>query len=121
VADGKQLTAAVKRLRTTVPETGTSLYNAFDIVNQMERKPDNIYLITDGLPTQGKTPPSGERMVRPQNRVKFFLEALGRLPGKIPVNVMLYPMDGDPEAPGYLWRLAIDTQGSFMTPSRDWP
>jgi len=46
---------------------------------------------------------------------------MGQLPGGIPVNVLLYPMDGDPEAAGYLWRLAIDTKGSFMTPSEDWP
>jgi hypothetical protein len=121
VADGKQLTAAVNRLRTTVPASGTSLYQAFDAVAKMERKPDNIYLLTDGLPTQGRNPPSDERMVTPQSRVKFFIEALEHLPGKIPVNVMLYPMDGDPEASGYLWRLAIDTRGSFMTPSQDWP
>jgi len=119
--DGKQLDAAVDRLRTTVPDSGTSLYNAFDYIKSMERKPDNIYLITDGLPTQGKSAPSDERMVRPQNRIKFFADALDRLPGKIPVNVMLYPMDGDPEAAGYLWRLAINTRGSFMTPSSDWP
>jgi hypothetical protein len=121
VGDGKKLDAAVDRLRITVPQSGTSLYSAFDYIKSMERKPDNVYLITDGLPTQGKSPPSDERMVRPQNRVKFFLEAMERLPGNVPVNVMLYPMDGDPEAAGYLWRLAINTQGSFMTPSSDWP
>jgi hypothetical protein len=30
-------------------------------------------------------------------------------------------MDGDPDAAGYFWRLAIDSDGSFMTPSSDWP
>ncbi|MDP6149611.1 MAG: VWA domain-containing protein [Gammaproteobacteria bacterium] len=121
VGDGSELTAAVNRLRTTIPRSGTSLYNAFVAINRLVPKPDNIYLLTDGLPTQSKSPPSAERMIRPSSRVKYFTEALEQLPKKIPVNVLLYPMDGDPEAPGYLWRLAIDTRGSFMTPSRDWP
>jgi hypothetical protein len=121
VGDGEGLSAAVSRLRTTVPASGTSLYNAFAAVAAMEPKPDNIYLLTDGLPTQGKNPPKNEKLVQPKDRLKFFNQALGQLPGRVPVNVLLYPMDGDPDAAGYLWRLAIDTQGSFMTPSEDWP
>ena len=121
VGDGSSLTAAVNRLRTTVPTSGTSLYNAFDAVSAMDPKPDNIYLITDGMPTQGKSAPGSEKMIKPNDRLKFFSQALSRLPGKIPVNILLYPMDGDPDAAGYFWRLAIDSDGSFMTPSSDWP
>jgi hypothetical protein len=121
VGDGKKLTSAINRLRTTVPQAGTSLYNAFSVINNMNPKPDNIYLLTDGLPTQGKSAPDKEKLVRPDNRLKFFDQALGQLPSGIPVNVLLYPMDGDPDAAGHFWRLAIDSRGSFMTPSRDWP
>jgi F0F1-type ATP synthase membrane subunit b/b' len=121
VGDGKKLTSAINRLRTTVPQAGTSLYNAFGAINDMDPKPDNIYLLTDGLPTQGKNTPDKEKLVRPDNRLKFFDQALDQLPRGIPVNVLLYPMDGDPDAAGYFWRLAIDSRGSFMTPSRDWP
>jgi hypothetical protein len=87
----------------------------------MDPKPDNIYLITDGLPTQGNKPPARERLIKPGDRLKFYNQAVGLLSRRIPVNVLLYPMDGDPEAAGYFWRLAIDTDGSFMTPSEDWP
>jgi hypothetical protein len=121
VGDGDKLTAAINRLRTTVPESGTSLYNAFDVINKMERKPDNIYLLTDGLPTQGRDAPGSETFVKPNSRLKFFSQAMDRLPGGIPVNILLYPMDGDPDAAGHFWRMAIDTRGSFMTPSQDWP
>jgi len=121
VGDGSSLTAAVNKLRSTVPQSGTSLYNVFDAVAAMNPQPDNIFLLTDGLPTQGATSPSSEKMVRPQDRAKFFQQATSRLPGKIPVNVLLYPMNGDPEAAGFFWRLAIDSRGSFMTPAEDWP
>ena len=120
-ADGEKLSAAINRLRTTVPQSGTSLYNVFDAINSMDPKPDNIYLLTDGLPTQGKDRPAKEIKIKPDRRVKFFGQAKERLPGGIPVNILLYPMDGDPDAAGHFWRLAIDTRGSFMTPSRDWP
>lgn len=121
VADGKRLDAAINRLRTTVPENGTSLYNAFATVQSMETRPDNIYLLTDGLPTQGRKTPDKEKLIRPDNRIKFFNQAMDQLPGGVPVNVLMFPMDGDPDAAGLFWRLAIDTRGSFMTPSSDWP
>jgi len=121
VGEGDKLSAAVNRLRTTVPESGTSLYNAFGAIDQLDPLPDNIYLITDGLPTQGKTAPGKEKLINLQNRLKFYDQALGQLPGRVPVNVLLFPMDGDPDAAGFLWRLAIDSRGSFMTPAEDWP
>ncbi len=121
VGDGTKLTSAVNRLRTVVPESGTSLYNVFDAVTRMKPKPDNIYLLTDGLPTQGKSPPNKEKLVKPNERFKNFNQAVKLLSGETPVNVLLFPMDGDPDAAGYFWRLAIDTRGSFMTPSEDWP
>jgi len=51
----------------------------------------------------------------------LFEQAAGRLGKGIPVNTLLFPIEGDPEAAEAFWRLAIQTQGSFITPSRDWP
>jgi len=121
VGDGKRLSAAINRLRTTVPDKGTSLYNAFTAIQKMDVRPDNVYLLTDGLPTQGSKTLSKEKLITPDNRAKYFGQAVGQLPGGVPVNVLLFPMDGDPDAAGYFWRLAIDSRGSFMTPASDWP
>ena len=47
-----------------------------------------------------------------------------RMPGTpehVPVNILLYPMEGDPMAAPAYWKLAIATRGSFLTPSKDWP
>jgi hypothetical protein len=44
-----------------------------------------------------------------------------RLPAGLPVNTILLPMEGDPMAASEFWRLAVDTRGSFMCPSKDWP
>lgn len=121
VQDGSELTAAMAALRKVVPEKGTSLVNAFSVVGALDPQPDNIFLVTDGLPTQGEKPPSQVEDVRRERRVKFMVDAVRSLPRRIPVNVMLLPMDGDPDAAGYFWELAVASGGSMLTPSRDWP
>jgi len=37
------------------------------------------------------------------------------------VNIILYPMEGDPLAADAYWRLAKKTKGAFFCPSRNWP
>jgi len=115
------LEQAVAELRKVVPDKGTSLSNAFAALQQLKPAPDNVYLLTDGLPTQGKQAPGGVTQVKPAQRATFFNQAVRELPARVPVNVLLYPMDGAPDAAGFFWRLAIATKGSFLTPSRDWP
>jgi len=121
VGTGENVDKAVEALGDVVPENGTSMYRAFAAAAQMNPPPDNIFLLTDGLPTIGAKPPKSVSMVQPEKRIKLFAEAVKQLPRNSPVNVLLYPMDGDPDAAGYMWRLAIETSGSMMSPSLDWP
>jgi hypothetical protein len=118
--DGTSLGQAVANLRGTAPEGGTSLEAAFATAAGMRPPPDNIIVLTDGLPTQGLTPPRG-RIVSGGDRLKLFDRAIRALPRGVPVNVLLFPMEGDPMAAPAFWKLAIVTQGSFLTPSKDWP
>lgn len=121
VRDGSELSRAVASLRKVVPQKGTSLVNAFESIKALNPQPDNVFLITDGLPTQGAKAPSATEDVSAERRVDFMVKAARSLPRKMPVNVMLLPMDGDPFAAGYFWELAMASGGSFLTPSRDWP
>jgi len=118
--DPDKLNQAVDQLRRVVPEKGTSLLNAFDAIAEMALAPDNIFLLVDSLPTMGSNKPWGKR-VSGKKRLSLFSEAIGRLPSRVPVNIILYPMEGDPLAASSYWRLAKDTRGSFFCPSRDWP
>ena len=118
--DGPTLEKALNRLRKLVPKDGTSLENAFAVARQLNPPPDNLIVITDGLPTQGATLPS-KKLVDGDDRLKFFERALAVLPRKLPVSVILLPMEGDPAAPSAFWNLAKATGGSFMAPSKDWP
>ena len=79
-----------------------------------------MYIITDGLPTQGESPPRAAT-VSGKRRLDLFGEAVDRLPKQIPINVIMFPMEGDPMAAPALWQLAQLTRGSLLMPSRDWP
>jgi hypothetical protein len=119
-ADSLALEEAVAGLRDFTPGGGTSLENGLAALAGFAEPPDNVFLLTDGLPTQGRSPPS-KYMVSGEQRRRNFLDAIKRLPKGAPINTILFPMEGDPEAAALFWQLAMSTQGAFISPSRDWP
>ncbi len=121
VNDPDALGDAINALHKTVPKDGTSLENAFSALNALNPKPDNVILITDGLPTQGTSAPLIRKTVDGDDRLKFFERALAKYPKSVPLNVILMPMEGDPSAPGAFWLASRRTGGSFISPAKDWP
>jgi len=119
--DARVLNDALRELRSVVPKDGTSLENAFTAVLGLSPRPDNIILVTDGLPTQGVNPPTLRKTIDGEGRLKLFERAIGKVPPGVPVNVILLPMEGDPLAPGAFWTLARRTNGAFLSPARGWP
>jgi hypothetical protein len=120
VTDGSQLEAAVQALRNSVPNGPTSLHAAFNAARLMDPPPDNIYLLVDGLPTMGDVEPTRPG-VSSRQRVAHFDRAVRVLPFGVPVNVILFPMEGDPWAAPRYWQLALKTGGSMLAPPEDWP
>ena len=118
--DVDTLNGVVERLRKIVPDKGTSLVNALKVINVMVPAPDNVFLLIDSLPTMGSSKPWGKR-ISSKKRLNLFNEAIGKLRSGIPINIVLYPMEGDPLAASAYWRLAKNTRGSFFCPSKDWP
>jgi hypothetical protein len=119
-SNNKAVEAAVSGLHQSIPSGGTSLYQALSVAAKLSPRPDNILLVTDGLPTQGSSKPGGTTVSAAQ-RLEHFESAVRALPAGIPVNTILLPMEGDAYAAAAFWKLAIDTRGSFLTPARDWP
>jgi hypothetical protein len=119
-SDAKQLQAAIDAVRAIAPDKGTSLHKAFQVIGRLKPKPDSIVLLTDGLPTQGDRA-TGAATIAAEDRLALFKTAITRIPTRVPVNTLLFPIEGDPDAAAAFWSLAIDTKGSFITPSRDWP
>jgi len=116
----EEVQSAMVGLNQVVPGKGTSLVNAFQVIRDMEPPPDNVFLLTDGLPTMGKSLPL-RKTVSPNARLRHFNQAANSLVPGVPVNVILFPMEGDPMATPSFWRLAQVSSGSLISPARDWP
>ncbi len=120
IDDGRQLDSSVTALSQEVPAGGTNLEGLVLALRQLSPIPDNVYLITDGLPTRAEASPRRATVTGDQ-RMDLFRDAANRLPRQIPINVILFPMEGDPLAGAAWWQLARATGGAFISPSWDWP
>ncbi len=118
--DPRAINDVITAARAVTPAEGTSLVNAFLAIRTLNPQPDQIILITDGLPTQGSVPPA-RKFINARDREKLFEDALKILEKNTPMDVVLLPMKGDSLAAHAFWRLARKTKGSYVIPSRDWP
>lgn len=116
-AEFNQTIGAVRQL---IPAGGSNLAKALQVLRTLQPQADNVFLITDGLPTQGL---SGRerRTVSGKQRLQLYEQARSQVPAGSPINVVLLPMEGDPMAAWAYWDLALMTRGSFLTPAYDWP
>jgi hypothetical protein len=120
VSDQAAVDHALNNLYALAPAGGTALFPPFALINQLSPRPDNIFLIVDGLPTQGQNP-STRTVISSAERAKLFSAAVAELPQNIPMNIILLPMEGDPLATPSYWILAQKTGGAFLSPAKDWP
>jgi hypothetical protein len=120
LGEGRELDDALEVLKKTIPEKGTSLENLALALAELDPPPDNVYLIIDSLPTMGTRQPRGAT-VSGKTRLDLFQNAVRRLPAQVPINVIMFPMEGDPMAAAAYWNLSRISGGSFLSPSRDWP
>ena len=119
-SDAKSMDEVSVALHELAPEKGTSLYKALKVISKIQPSPDNVILMTDGLPTIGSGP-SLFGKVSARRRLSLFRDAIQLIPEDLQINVILYQMEGDPEAASAFWGLARASHGSFFCPSRDWP
>jgi hypothetical protein len=109
-ATDEELDRVVGTLRDEIEPGGSSdLKSAFDATRALEAPPDNVFLLTDALPTAGD----------PRARVELFNEAVRAAPIGVPVNVVLLPKDGEPGAAPAFWLLALKTAGGLFAPMQD--
>jgi hypothetical protein len=131
--DALVLGRVLKDLDLIVPEGSTNLQAGLKEISALE--PTDIYLITDGLPTNGS---DGYRSLNPfarcsslwggassisgECRVKLFQHTVNstELLGTT-VNVILLPIEGDPEASNELWKWTSQTNGILINPAASWP
>ena len=110
----------ISRLRDVTPEGGANLERAFYFIGGLDPRPDNIILFTDGLPTLSDSAPAGS-IVDEASRMRMFNAAQRQMPLGVPINIIMFPWNGDPAAASSFWLLATKAKGSFICPSRTWP
>jgi beta-lactamase regulating signal transducer with metallopeptidase domain len=108
------LDRVVRTLRDEIVPAGSSDLNAaFTAARALEPAPDNVFLLTDGLPTATATADD------PRERIRLFNETIAGAPAGAPVNVILLPKEGEPVAAPAFWTLAFKTDGVVFAPPQD--
>ena len=117
-------------------EGPTNLELAFEAIANIRPRPNQVVLITDGLPTvpesvglgriRGCPTPRGSStpILSPRCRKGIFDRAVStfhRSFRSTEMNVVLLPLDGDAQAMFAYWSFAANTGGRVLVPAIGWP
>lgn len=121
----------------TLPHGPTNLYEAFEVAAELRPYPNQIVLITDGLPTQYsgralRLPSECHRdlasakpvIVSPRCRAQIFAEAAKLAASKFKntkIDVVLLNLEGDANAVFHYWYFTRRHVGRVLVPARGWP
>ena len=132
-ASSQTVSSIMQDLNTLTPEGGTNLQKGLNAINQYA--PDNLYVITDGLPTKGESQyrslnpfakcsslTGNAQTISGECRVRLFQQTVreSSRPGT-QVDVILLPLEGDPDAVNQYWVWAATTGGLMISPASNWP
>ncbi len=120
-SDIPAVTAALEATIDMTPNGGTSLYQAFSSLRSLSPAADAVYVVTDGLPTIGRSRPR-KATVDGKERIALFNQAVREIRTlSAKMNVILLPLEGDPDAAFAFWQLSRVTGGRMLSPSEKWP
>jgi hypothetical protein len=127
------LAASYRDLVAVVPEGATNLQKGLQAAAQLGAT--DLYLITDGLPTVGDSRYASlnpfancssllgrSSTISGECRVKLFRQSVkdSGLRG-VKINVILLPIEGDPDAANEYWGWAAVSGGLVISPAENWP
>ena len=135
-ADVKDAAAVLSGFKQIVPEGGTNLHAAVALMRSSAAGFSNVYLLTDGLPTQGDsgrinaitsffrgcTSITGNaKKISGQCRVRLLNDIVASYKERAKVNVILLPLEGDSYAAGAFWQWTARSDGLLISPEHSWP
>ena len=129
----KDVMSVIKSIDKIVPTGSTNLYSGLKLASNVN--PTNIYLITDGLPTRGDpsfisfNPLSKcnsiigkSKNISGECRKILFRKTINTVNlNEAEVNIILLPLEGDPEASPEFWDWSSQSNGMLISPARNWP
>lgn len=122
-----------KELDTIVPTGATNLQKGLRAISKLNAT--NLYIITDGLPTTGESNYArlnlfsgcssllgNSKSISGACRVKLFRKTIQDVSlGSVKINVILLPIEGDPDAVNEYWSWIAGTGGLVISPAVNWP
>jgi hypothetical protein len=127
----QKLSREIERL---IPKNGTNLQAALKKINTVNPSMTHLYVVTDGLPTLGERSKSlsslanctslfgQSKTITGECRLRLFIYSLQQVKlSGVQVNVILLPLEGDPQAPQAYWNWTASTGGLFISPADSWP
>ena len=134
--DAKALEKILSAVDNLIPVGPTNLQEGLDQLRKLNPRPTNLYLITDGLPTMGNSNYGGlfsflscssllgkSTNISGECRKELYRQTLKDSgPGLgTTANIILLPIEGDPEASPEYWNWSATTGGLLITPAEGWP
>ncbi|MGB3725723.1 MAG: VWA domain-containing protein [Glaciecola sp.] len=133
-----RVSASIERLYqdidALVPQKGTNLQAGIEEMARAMPNFTDLYIITDGLPSLLNTSSgfNASRSCKPfvgqqstitgKCRVEVFNRTLSISPiSGVKTNVVLLPLEGDPQAAALYWQWANYTGGTLISPAGTWP
>jgi len=127
------LAALYKEIDTIIPQGSTNLQKGLQAVSG--RNATDLYVITDGLPTAGESRYASlnpfancssllgkASTISGECRVKLFRQTINETNlNRVKVNIILLPIEGDPDAINEYWRWAALSGGLVISPAVNWP
>ncbi len=124
--DKKTISGLFAEIDKLVPTGATDLSVALGKLAALRPPATNIYLVTDGLPTKGRTGSlkclSNTTISGACRRLAFWNAIQRVLPSsRQRVNVVLLPLEGDAGAAALYWQWSRSTGGLAIVPATGWP
>jgi myosin heavy subunit len=131
--NASSLTQVYQAIDKLVPTGPTNLQKGLKVVSQLQ--PTSLYVVTDGLPTVGDSRYASlnpfascssllgkSNTISGECRVKLFQQSLkDSAPKSVKVNVVLLPIEGDPDAANEYWKWTAQSGGLLISPAENWP
>lgn len=130
--DSKVLAAVKSKIASLIPQGSTNLEAAVNAA--IKSGADNIYIITDGLPTVAPTGRTtlgldgcGSKWFKREQvtgkcRVSLFSRTVSAAAGNpVRISVVLMPLEGDPDAAPLFSKWALSKGGVMLGAAKDWP
>jgi len=132
--DANSINTIYADLDKLVPSGSTNLQAGLKKIAAL--RPTDIYLITDGLPTAGPARYSSlnpfsscssllgkSNTISGACRVKLFRQSVNETAPRqnVTVNIILLPIEGDPQAAPEYWAWSASTGGLLISPALSWP